>query len=201
MNNTYRSIPLREYEINQELDYYKKALMNAESMRINLTEAYLRFQSWTDLDRIGPVIDFDEEIRCDVVEDNIIKLSMNGHLPFIKKEDKLDLKEYYWKLRDHYIPRLNRVIQRRNPNIKFQEKAFILIVQYFLNNKIRDLDNQFKSYIFNSLRSTQIINGDSWQSVSYMDIGQLDENHSRTEIYVSSISDIQKVLKIANIIN
>jgi hypothetical protein len=200
MTFTLRTISTTDEDIHRQQDYFRNALMNSELLRIYLTEAYLKYQSWTELDRIAPAVDFDEEINCEVIEDNIIKITMNGHLPFIKKEHKMDTKEYFWKLRDHYTPRLNRAIQRRNPNISFSEKAFVLIMQYFPNDKIRDLDNQFKSFIFNSLRSTQIVKDDRWQSLSYMDVGLIDRENSRTEIYVTSFRNIQKLLSLTNII-
>lgn len=198
---TLRTISITDEEILKEQTHFENILRNAELIKINMTEAYLKYKSFTDLEGIAPSIDYDDEISCDVVKGNIIKIKMNGLLPFINNEHKIDSKVYFRELRDHYVPRLNRAIQKRNPNIAFLEKAFVLILQYFPNNRVRDLDNQFKSFIFNSLRFSQIIKGDSWQSVSYMDLGKFDENYSRTEIYISSFAEIKKVLEIANIFN
>lgn len=189
-----RQIAIEEADIQEQSDYLENALKNAELVRVNTYEAYLRFTDWVQFDKIGPLLDFDEEITCDVLDGNIMKIEMKGHLPFIKREHKHQAKEYYGQLRDHYIPRINKAITKRNPNIKF-DRAFVLIVQYFPNNSIKDLDNQFKSFIFNSLRFTQIVKGDSWQALSYIDDAGMDKENPRTEIYVSSRDNIQRLLE------
>lgn len=188
-----RHIPVDQHDIETQTIYLENAVMNAELLRVNTYEAYFKFLAWTHIEKIAPPVDFDDEITCEVIEEDILKIEMKGFLPFITKEHKYQVKDYYRQLRDHYIPRLNYAIQKRKPNVKF-DNAFVLIIQYFPNLVIRDLDNQFKSFIFNSLRATQIIEGDSWQTLSYMEAGGLDKSNPRTNIYVCHKKKLHSVL-------
>lgn len=132
-------------------------------------------------------------------ETGILKVELNYLLPHYPKTKNTKL-AYYVALSEVYQTDLIRKLTETKhmlPNFKKSEKVFVLIVQYFKSNMITDLDNRFHSFIFNALRSAQVIPDDRWQRLSYMEEGRIAES-TKTEIFIADYERVHEVLHIAN---
>ncbi|QOY37607.1 hypothetical protein AWH56_008505 [Anaerobacillus isosaccharinicus] len=137
------------------------------------------------------------DVKVEMYNEKIMVIRFNHLLPFYSSEkSKVG---YSQILKKHYSPTISNAIVSENPNFKLK-KAFVAIVQYFPRNMIRDLDNQFKRFIFNALRSSLVVKDDSFHYLQYMDIGLVDNSigneTGRTEVYVTEWENMDQVLRI-----
>lgn len=119
-------------------------------------------------------------------EGKILKLRLDFLLPIYQKI-KTSKFSYYETLQNIYREEITKCLfkeKNRIPNFIEAEKVFVIILQYFKNNIISDLDNRFHSIVFNSLRSARIIPDDSWRNLSYMEDGKHTKESAYTEIYI-----------------
>lgn len=126
-------------------------------------------------------------------DDGIFRVTMDFMLPHYKrtKANKTDL---YLAMSTTYASTLVQEIMKHNiPMI--DEKAFVLIVQYFPNHIERDLDNRFHSFIFNAFRACGVIKNDSFENLCYMDEGRYEKGMKRTEVLIGKYSQMEEIIK------
>ena len=132
-----------------------------------------------------------------IEEVDALKVTLNYNLLHYPKV-KTNKIELYEMIRKVYVADMQFAILG-NPDSKSfydNDKVFVLIKQHFPNKIVRDLDNQFHSFIFNALRSTQTISEDNWQKLTYMEDGVLSLNkEAKTEIFICNNSNMFSLLK------
>ncbi len=88
---------------------------------------------------------------------------------------------------------------QENPNFQ-HEKVYVAIVQYFPNNKIYDLENQFYRFIFNALRYAKVVPDDSFKHIQYSNQGYVDKikagKKGKTEVYITAQNNRDQVDEI-----
>ena len=104
------------------------------------------------------------------------QLSYYGTLPPYKEGYHALVRQYYQTL----TPDLECVRQK---DLTIKEKALVLIIHYYTDNKIRDLDNRNRKYIIDMIRNTQLVVGDSWQDLAIYEEGFIDEC-SHLQVYI-----------------
>lgn len=181
---------LIESDIERVLENYERRLEDIEQIRIGLLKDYqFLYDEYLQFDEMDSLAD--DMVSCKIKQENIVQITINELLPFYNRIMK---RKHYRELRDYYIPKISYAIRSVNPNVRF-EKAVVMIVQYFPDSSIKDLDNQFKGFIFNALRGSQIIVDDSWRNLSYFVTGGKSTKEPRTEVYVSDYKNLQNMLK------
>lgn len=127
-----------------------------------------------------------------IEEIDALKITLNYNLLHYPKV-KVNKIELYEMIRKVYVADMQYAILG-NPDSKSyydSEKVFVLIKQHFPNKIVRDLDNQFHSFIFNALRSTQTVSEDNWKKLSYMEDGVLSlDKEPKTEIFICDFSNM-----------
>lgn len=129
----------------------------------------------------------------------ILKLRMNFLLPIYPKNKNTKF-AYYTALQETYQEKIiSELITKRDhlPNFEKSEKVFVLIVQYFKNANITDLDNRFHSFIFNALRSARITPDDRWQNLAYMEDGRPADKEPFTEVYVGDYGNFEDIIEVS----
>ncbi|MDT3417157.1 hypothetical protein QO009_003052 [Brevibacillus aydinogluensis] len=178
-------------EVQERQQRLREALKNIELAKIALAEYYLDTQAWEiGMSQAYPHLPI-SVIQEHEITESYVRFVMEGVLPIIF--DKSDAK-YHRKVREHYMNQMVQFVTTNHIQRKFAP-AFVLLAQYFPDMKIRDLDNRSKSFIFNGLRYSGLIQEDSWFKLSYMDCGFLDKENPRTEIWVCNQSDMFEVLE------
>lgn len=102
----------------------------------------------------------------------VLRFSYDGLLPLYIEDDsyKQMISDYYF----HATTSSYDFDQMEN----IFDKVFIVYCQYFEDHKLRDLDNRNKKYIQDAIRHTKIIKDDTWEIVSNVDLGFIDDiNH------------------------
>lgn len=200
--------PTRVSDLEKEIEQVKENLDYMEIIRarqierlISLQEdyaAHMNIQQYQEYqkflkDKGDTQIELSEPVK------GILKIQLNYLLPHYPKTKNTKL-AYYVALTEVYQTDIvKKLTESKNmlPNFKQSDKVFILIVQYFKSNLITDLDNRFHSFIFNSLRSAQIIPDDRWQRLAYMEDGKMSEEN-RTEIFVGDYERAKDIFTLAN---
>lgn len=91
----------------------------------------------------------------------------------------------YWKARSGKLPdgstlleflakETHRQFDFHNSNFPVFNRAVMLIIHYFRDNRIHDLDNFVYKPIIDNIRKTRIIKDDDYQSLSLFLVGQKD---------------------------
>ncbi|MEQ2529105.1 hypothetical protein WMO40_20735 [Bacillaceae bacterium CLA-AA-H227] len=184
----------------EHLDYLEIVKARQHQILLNIENEYIKYcdarqySEYEDmLKRIGHMqIELSSEL-----ENQILKIRLDYLLPIYHKTKNIKI-PYYRALQEVYENPIIQKIYReqyRIPNFLNEEKVFVLIVQYFSNNKITDLDNRFHSFIFNALRSCRIISEDSWSKLSYMEDGRKTDEKPHTEIFVGSYYNLSKIIE------
>lgn len=135
-----------------------------------------------------------------IPDQQILKITMNFLLPIYHKTKNTKF-SYYIALQDIYQQQLIRKLLHNRmtlPNFESSAKVFVLIVQYFNNNIISDLDNRFHSFIFNAFRSARITPDDRWQKLSYMEDGRKTEGKPYTEIFLGNYENMSEIIQFSN---
>lgn len=137
-------------------------------------------------------------IHSKMLNDDVLLIHMDHLLPMINDEN-LRQKRYFNELRNYYVNTMAHSIKPLNTNFA-NEKVFVAIVQYYPTQVIRDIDNHFIKFIFNSLRYSGVIEDDNFTNIYYMMLGTLDTKKSSdtgyTEIYVTDKTNMNNVLNI-----
>lgn len=184
----------------EELDYLEILRARQHQKLFKIYDEYIRHCDSSQYPEYEKMLKRAGNIRVDVfseLENQVLRIKMDFLLPIYHKTKNMKF-AYYTALQDIYQKHLiDKLIQNRRelPNFKEAEKVFVLIVQYFSNDIISDLDNRFHSFIFNALRSAQITPDDRWQKLSYMEDGRKTNQKPYTEIFVG---DFKKLTTIIN---
>jgi hypothetical protein len=187
----------------EQLDYIEFIRAKQHEKLLKIQNEYIQYadgQQYSEykkmLNRIGNI-----GIEVSSVLDNqVLKIDMDFLLPVYHKTKNIKI-AYYNALRDIYqrglIIKLNHH-RAELPNLTECKKVFVLIVQYFKNNNITDLDNRFHSFIFNALRSSGVISDDRWQKLAYMEDGRHTIQKAKTEIYVGDYEMAMDIFQLVN---
>lgn len=184
------------------LDHIETIRATQHQFLMKVEEEYVQFCDSTQypeyekmLNRIGPMeIELNSEL-----ENQVLKIRLNYLLPIYPKTKNIKI-AYYKALQDIYqFPLQKQLILQRDqlPNFIEEEKVFVLMVQYFNNNNVTDLDNRFHSFIFNVLRNSQITPDDRWQKLSYMEDGRKTDQKPYTEIFLGSYKILNKIIELS----
>ncbi|CAN7769088.1 hypothetical protein LJR153_007391 [Paenibacillus sp. LjRoot153] len=142
---------------------------------------------------------------CQIIEHHepeMLQFRFEGFLPPYFEVNELPkeiLRERYrgWN-KEYYILVTRQAVKRLKIKQTFHEKAFLLIVHCFPNNLERDLDNRNRKYLIDALKLSGILLNDSWQDVSIMEIGCLDqEAGAHVEVFVSKDKNKIEVIREA----
>jgi len=135
-------------------------------------------------------------IEAEVIEEKIVKLTFHFKLPHYPKTLKNKI-NYYDMLLTYYHKKIFNALKEVKsewPNFQ-KEKVVVYIKSFYKDNSIRDLDNRFHSFIFNSLRYSTIIHDDSWEFLSYMEEGFTSDNElNYVNVYISRKSDFKNLV-------
>ncbi|MCM3240655.1 hypothetical protein M3589_23660 [Heyndrickxia oleronia] len=180
-----RHIPVEAWNLVEQDSQLEESLKNLELSKISLIKSLRQFRNWEDLSKETPKINNKSNIEVQDNED-YVKIIIPGILPYVQLNHKLKDKNYYRQLNMFYVGEITRKITEQDISKEFKQ-AFVLIKQFFPDLKIRDFDNQFKSFIFNALRYSRLIPDDSWGNLTYMECGELDRITPRTEITITNL--------------
>ncbi|WP_067729882.1 RusA family crossover junction endodeoxyribonuclease [Oceanobacillus damuensis] len=103
----------------------------------------------------------------------VFQFSYDGMLPLYKENDR----EYLRIIRDYYYRVTLGSYDFSLIETPFKHAALV-ILHYFTDNRIRDLDNRNRKVIIDAIRHTALIADDSWKELSIVEEGHRDkENH------------------------
>lgn len=140
----------------------------------------------------------EESIISSMIADDILLIQLDHLLPMIKDEN-LKEKHFFNELRNFYVPALSNAILRQNPNFE-SGKVFVAIVQYYPKRIIRDVDNHFIKFVFNSLRYSGIVPDDTYENIFYLMFGTLAKKDTGgtgySEIYITESKNMLKVIEL-----
>lgn len=189
LTNDTKLVVFLEQDLKEREERLVQALKSAEMTKILLAEQLMETRAWK-MELAIPSLE-STVIESHEETDFYVRFVLDGTLPMIF--DKSDAK-YHRKVREHYVSQIVRFVTKNQIKRNFSP-AFVFIAQYFPDGKIRDLDNRAKSFIFNGLRYSHLIEEDAWQELSYMEKGFLDRKHPRTEIWVGNQADTIRIIQ------
>ncbi|MEK5176714.1 hypothetical protein NST63_26595 [Heyndrickxia sp. FSL W8-0496] len=190
-----RHIPVEAWSLEEQDQQIEQALKSIELVRVSLYKSLTQYRQWEEFAKDNPNLN-KMGLNIEIKEySDKVKITIPNILPYVRLDHKLNDKDYYRKLNTFYVGEMTKIIQEKNIKLTFSN-AFILIKQYFPDLKIRDFDNQIKSFIFNALRYSKLIKDDSWKNLTYMEAGELCRTHPRTEIIVTDIQKMGDMLKL-----
>ncbi|MEK5217734.1 hypothetical protein [Psychrobacillus sp. FSL H8-0487] len=197
-------------ELAERLDTLKSSLDAMEIIKGNILEEmfelHRHYNENTEIQLTEEFIEEKEKIAnlmvkpssAEMIEEiETLKITLNYNLLHYPKV-KTNKIELYEMIRKVYVADMQYAILG-NAEVKsfyHNEKVFVLIKQHFPNNIVRDLDNQFHSFIFNALRSTKTVSEDNWKKLSYMEEGILSlDGNTKTEIFVCDKTNMVSLLQ------
>lgn len=124
-------------------------------------------------------------VTVEVEKDKIVIefLGMMPHLDRVSKRFQVhtnSIKTFYRKL---LFEALNEYPYKTYPVF---EQAHLIFEHGFSNRMIRDLDNYYKSFLINELRTYGLLYDDSWRELSTSEVGVLSNEYSYFRIYITS---------------
>ena len=186
-------IPVEKWNLKEQDQQLENALKNIELTRIALYQTLNQYRYWQEFTKENPDLHCTGfQIEVKEYEDQV-KIMFPGIIPYVNLGQRLEDKDYYKKLDSFYQSELTKAIVKANLHKSFK-KAFIVINHFFPDLVIRDFDNQIKSFIFNALRYSKLIQDDSWRNITYLENGELDRSNPRTEIIVTDYTVIRNLL-------
>lgn len=195
INEDKIEIKLSKESILNDLEILTDSIRNCEVQKVRLFKLYeqklthlMMFQSAYPMKKLETKNEF--EILCSMYNDSTLKIEINDTLPTMPKV--MNGKQYQ-ELRDYYIPAMNKAINKLKPKIEF-ERAFILFDQTFPTKRVRDFDNMFKSFVFDSLRYSKIIQDDCYDALTYFEKGEYKKGVMKTEIYVTRLNNMFELI-------
>ena len=192
-------IELEVEQAKEQLDYLEILRARQHQILYKLQDEYIKnfdVTQYPDHDKIQKHIGKTFIEVSSIKEQQILKIKLDFLLPIYPKTKNTKF-AYFTALEEIYKSRLIMELSlKRNflPDFSNSDKVFVLIVQYFNNNTISDLDNRFHSFIFNALRSARITPDDRWQKLSYMEDGRHTKETPCTEIYVGEYKNMFEII-------
>lgn len=186
----------------QELEEHKEELDAIEIMR---AKAYNRVSklSW-DLQRLDKTLPdgLESEIKkmgqteIEVIQPDMIKLTLNYRIPYYDKTLKNKMR-YYKLAKYFYGSEIVSRLREQEDNIKkftSDEKTVILIKSFYKYNELADLDNRFHSFIINAIRHSLIIEDDSWREIDIIESGEISKTGKEYgEVWITRKSNLNKI--------
>ena len=108
----------------------------------------------------------------------VIQFSYEGALPLYQQAGA-----YRAAVRYYYFRATFEAYDRNAVNITFN-KAAVLIIHYFKDKLVRDLDNRNRKFILDAIRQTGLIQDDSWRDLAVMEEGFHDPHKDHVQAYV-----------------
>ena len=108
------------------------------------------------------------------------------------------MKEYQDGVRDYYIRATYEGFRALagHETIEPFGRAFVYVAHFFKDLGIRDLDNRNRSTLINALRNINIIRGDEWTKMSYMEKGFLDiDKRNHVSMFVTEEKNALKLIQ------
>lgn len=172
---------------------YREAIKHLELARISLYKHLVQ-----DLYAQGhPDVHFSDRLpKCLVRRREIngylvFQLSYDGIMPMYDDDPK-----YQQEIRDYYIRATLRGYDWPANRQTFRNAA-IMVVHYFNDLSIRDLDNRNRSVMLNAIRYTGLIGDDNWKNVTYLEKGELDEEgRCHVQVYVMDAGNLSDFLLV-----
>jgi len=186
-------LAFHEWEYDEKIKRLKETIKHIELARILACQELESLENENLVYHPIEVHSFTSQV-IQICDFEVFQMKIPNPLPMYDEKDQRYLKQ----LKDFYVPRIVNSIRNQKTKIRY-EKPFVLIHQYFPDLKIRDLDNRSKRFIFNGLRQGKIIIDDSWNKMEYMEMGSLDRDHPRTEIYLCESSNKIDLLKFMSV--
>lgn len=119
-------------------------------------------------------------VSCKTLDNAAMKITIDNVLPHLPK---IVSEKHYRLLRDTWIPLMTEAILKENPQISLGN-AFVFIEQTYPDRTVRDIDNRFRTFIFDSLVNMNIIKDDNISCLSVMEQSKVEKGVRLTEIYV-----------------
>lgn len=142
----------------------RKAHKKLESALIDMEQALMR-----EMEDIGTIEPINGATAW--VESGILRINIDECLPrIVSKPTKI-----------RWINKIRRALL--DVSVRF-ESATIIIQVYSPYSIPWDTDNRAQSMIINAIRYMKVIPDDSYQYMSYLVSGKVDNDNPRTEIYV-----------------
>src|SRR5690625_4471794 len=110
----------------------------------------------------------------------VFQFAYEGLIPTYKENDL----EYLSMIRHYYYRATLDAYDYTKFNKPVMNEVVLIMVQYFENEMIRDLDNRNKKQIQDAIRQTGLFGSDSWNNLWNFDIGFLDEEKNHVQVYV-----------------
>lgn len=201
--------PLEKITPTFMLDDYLQMIEGLDKAGEQLHKTYI--QQYIHLQRIknelGKHLDYgldtnesinNESIHSSMLTKDVLLIQLDHLLPMINDEN-LREKRYFNELRNYYVPALTKSIDQVKANFKY-DKVFVSIVQYYPIKIVRDIDNHFIKFIFNSLRYSGVVPDDSFENIFFMMLGTLASDKSSdtgyTEIYITDHKKMNQVINL-----
>lgn len=166
--------------------WIKKMYGQVEKIRLELWKNLQNTQD--DLINLGQLESSDLVLNSAAEYDGQkLKITIADYLPrtiVAKKDNAIPA-----IIRQHWYRSIMSALQ--DLDIKpYYEMALITIIVYVPFNCEWDVDNRIYKVIIDGLRYAKIINGDSWDRMSFMVIGRVDKEFPRTEILLQEAHKI-----------
>lgn len=145
---------------------------DVEELRLKLWNGILVDEEEVELYSVRA---FDFPVSRAEIEDGVIHVVLNDYLPRVK-----ELRGEEMRL--HWIRMVVRAVNRLG-SIPVFKKAFCVIVPY-LPAGGWDVDNIAYKYILEGVRYA-VLDGDTYDKLSFAVIGAVDKDHPRTELYIA----------------
>lgn len=160
-------------------DVLKDSYEWIKSRELELHQQMVEWQFQEEKQRNGDVPSGAYGEHAEILSDGVIKVTIPELIPpysvqtyDIEKDLRLHIKKMVVKA---LLPIQEQV------NIT---EGLLLIVHFFPNKVIRDLDNRANKYLVDGIRYSRIIPDDSWTHLSFLVMGAVDRENPRTELYL-----------------
>lgn len=110
----------------------------------------------------------------------VFQFSYEGVLPLYQQD-----RDYRAAIRHYYFRATFEAYERNDANVTFN-KAAVLIIHYFKDKIVRDLDNRNRKFLLDAIRQTGLIRDDSWRDLAVMEEGFYDPHGDHIQMYVTA---------------
>jgi hypothetical protein len=137
--------------------------------------------------------------HAEVLSDGVIKVTIPELIPPYSV-NTYDLNK---KLRSRITGMVVKALFPLQGQIQIND-ALLLIVHFFPNKRISDLDNRANKYFIDGIRYSRLIPDDSWMHFSFMTMGALDKKRPHSDLYLFDMEKQQNIfhqwiLKLRNL--
>ncbi|WP_046176728.1 RusA family crossover junction endodeoxyribonuclease [Domibacillus indicus] len=108
----------------------------------------------------------------------VFQFSYEGTLPLYQQDGK-----YRSAVRYYYFRATFEAYDRNASDLTFS-RAAVLIIHYFKDRFVRDLDNRNRKFLLDAIRQTGLIQDDSWRDLAVMEEGYHDPHKDHVQAYV-----------------